>query len=132
MDGTTITVAEEVGLREGLKFARRKGIQKLLVEGDSNIVINAAFGQWEVPWHIHSIVQDIRMLAKEFLFVEGKHIFREVNFVADALAHFGFPSRILISRTIVSLVLLFMLFTLTVLEIVVLEALLFNVFFYPK
>lgn len=88
MDGTTITVAEAVGLREGLKFARRKGIQKLIVEGDSNIVVNAAFGQWEVPWHIHSIVQDIRMLAKEFLFVERRHIFKEANFVTDDLTHF--------------------------------------------
>ncbi|RXH78516.1 hypothetical protein DVH24_002034 [Malus domestica] len=79
LDGTTIMVAEAVGLREGLKFARRKGIQKLLVEGDSNIVINVAFGQWEIPWHIHSIVQDIQMLAKEFLLVEGKQFSGKLN-----------------------------------------------------
>lgn len=35
LDETTITVAEATALKEGLLLARRKGVQRLLVEGDS-------------------------------------------------------------------------------------------------
>lgn len=39
LDGATISVAEAMCLREGLWFAKRKGFQKVYVEGDSKLII---------------------------------------------------------------------------------------------
>lgn len=47
----TITIVEATALREGLMLARRKVIQKLMVEGDSKLVIQMARGEWTPPWH---------------------------------------------------------------------------------
>ncbi|CAN6723400.1 unnamed protein product [Malus baccata var. baccata] len=69
LDGATISVAEAAALKEGLLIARRKGVKKLMVEGDSKL--------------------DIKWLASEFQHISWKHIYREANFVVDALAHVG-------------------------------------------
>lgn len=39
LDGATISVAEVMGLPEGLWFAKRNGFQKVYVEGDSKLII---------------------------------------------------------------------------------------------
>ncbi|XP_009337067.2 uncharacterized protein LOC103929570 [Pyrus x bretschneideri] len=87
LDGAIILVAEATGLREGLQCARRKGFTKVKVEGDSKLIIDAVQGHWGIPWRVSSIINDIRILARSFSHVDWKHIFREINFVADALAH---------------------------------------------
>ena len=46
LDGATISVAEVVALKEGLLFARRKGEKKLMVEGDSKLVIPVVQDIW--------------------------------------------------------------------------------------
>ncbi|XP_028948065.2 uncharacterized protein [Malus domestica] len=49
LDGTTILVAEAVALKEGLLFARHKGVKKLMVEGDSKLVIQVVQDVWMPP-----------------------------------------------------------------------------------
>lgn len=39
VDGATISLAEVIALKEGFSFARRKGMRKLVVEGDSKLII---------------------------------------------------------------------------------------------
>lgn len=80
-------------MKEGLAFATRKGFHNVQVEGDSKLVIHAVLGHWDVPWNLLTVVKEIRELAKKFFVIKWNHIFREVNFVADAFAMNG--SRIL-------------------------------------
>ncbi|XP_068344178.1 uncharacterized protein [Pyrus communis] len=89
LDGVTISVAEAMGLREGLQCARHKGFTKVMVERDSKLIIEAMQGHWGIPWRVSSIINDIRILAQSFSQVDWKHIFREADFIADALAHIG-------------------------------------------
>ncbi|XP_050133175.1 uncharacterized protein LOC126609250 [Malus sylvestris] len=89
LDGITISVAEAMGLREGLQCARRKGFTKVMVDEDSKLIIEVVQGHWGIPWRVSSIINDIRILTRSFSHVNWKHIFREATFVADALAHLG-------------------------------------------
>ena len=63
LDGTTISVTEAIGLREGLQCARRKGFTKVMVEGDSKLIIDVVHGHWGIPWRVSSIINDTRILA---------------------------------------------------------------------
>ncbi|KAM1158695.1 hypothetical protein ACFX19_032522 [Malus domestica] len=89
LDGATISVAEAMGLREGLQCARHKGFSKVMVEGDSKLIIEVVQGHWGDPWRVSSIINDIPVLAWSFSHIDWKHIFKEANFVTDALAHLG-------------------------------------------
>ena len=86
---TTVPVAETTALRNGLVAAKQKGLRRLEVEGDSKLVIDAVNGVSAPPWRLKKIIEDIRMLAQDFEVVQFKHIFREANFVADAIADLG-------------------------------------------
>lgn len=89
LDGATITFAEAIGLKEGLKLAKAKGIWKLIMKGDSKVVIEAVLDNWDVPGKIKTIIEKARFIVASFWRVEWRHAFWEANFVANALAHFG-------------------------------------------
>ena len=86
---TTVPVAEATALRNGLVAAKQKGLRRLQVEGDSKLVIDAVNGVSAPPWRLKKIIEDIRMLAQDLEAIHFKHIFREANFVADAIADLG-------------------------------------------
>ena len=77
----SINVAEALALREALLWARRRNWIHVWVEG----------GACEVPWNLEPIIEDIRWCAKSFQDIRWSHIFREINFVADA-ANIGLKS----------------------------------------
>ena len=60
----------------------------MFVEGDSKLVIDAVCGACDVPWNLRSIIEDIRW-STNFQDIKWRHIFREANFVADAIASVG-------------------------------------------
>ncbi|RXI03153.1 hypothetical protein DVH24_003805 [Malus domestica] len=66
-----------------------EGFTKVMVEGDSKLIIDVVQGQWGIRRRVSSIINDIRILTRSFSHVDWKHIFREANFVADALVHLG-------------------------------------------
>lgn len=45
-----------------------------------------------MPWNLKPVIEDIRWCAKSFQDIRWSHIFREANFVADALAFIGLNS----------------------------------------
>ncbi|XP_050133058.1 uncharacterized protein LOC126609088 [Malus sylvestris] len=75
LDGATISVAEVVALKEGLLFARHKGVKQLMVEEDSKLVIQVVQDVWMPLWHLKPIIKDIKWLASEFQHISWKHIF---------------------------------------------------------
>ncbi|KAL6277114.1 hypothetical protein ACE6H2_020715 [Prunus campanulata] len=56
---TTINVAECLTLRDGLALALNRRWRKIIVEGDSNLIIDSVLKKVLIPWSIQQIVQDI-------------------------------------------------------------------------
>ncbi|XP_048443371.1 uncharacterized protein LOC125478795 [Pyrus x bretschneideri] len=48
LDGATISLLEGISLRERLQCARHKGFTKVMVEGDSKLIIEVVQGHWRI------------------------------------------------------------------------------------
>ena len=86
---SNVLCAEAFALRAGLYAALLNGHKKIMVEGDSKIVIDCLNNKCSIPWKILSIIKDIQTLAKLFSEISFTHIWREANFAADAVANIG-------------------------------------------
>ena len=85
---TTCNVAEYTALIAGLRLAHSMGVQKLIVEGDSKLVIEQVFGKWECRHpRLHGLYQTARRLVSLFDVVIGRWIPREQNGDADGLCN---------------------------------------------
>jgi ribonuclease HI len=89
-DKETNTVAEYTGLIMGLHEARRRNISRLLVRGDSELIIKQMNGQYAVKSenirHYHQAAKD---LAAQFKWIEFRHVYRKDNARADELSNKG-------------------------------------------
>ena len=82
--------AEYNGLIIGLQEAADAGIKNLLIEGDSNLIINQFAGTWKIKaQNLASLHKKARDLLTHFDFVGIKHIPREQNAHADRLTNEG-------------------------------------------
>ncbi|KAB2600364.1 hypothetical protein D8674_010635 [Pyrus ussuriensis x Pyrus communis] len=75
----SINVAKALAFHEALIWAKRRNWKHVLVEGDSKLVLDAICGAYDAPWNLKPI-EDI------------SYIFKEANFVADALVSIGLNS----------------------------------------
>jgi len=82
-------VAEAAAMRNGIKAAVHNGFQNIHVEGDNKTLIQALTDQIDVPWPIHTLVQDIKLYLQQCNNIIITHIFREGNFAADWVAKQG-------------------------------------------
>ncbi|CAN6558397.1 unnamed protein product [Malus baccata var. baccata] len=87
---TTINVAECLALRDAFWIVRSKDFRKILVEGDSKLVIDVMQGTSGVPWWVMNIIEDIKNIARSFDCISWTHVFHEANFVVDAIMDVGF------------------------------------------
>lgn len=69
-----------------LWFAKELGFQRLIVEGDSEAVINSINGDYMAQSEFRHILQDISLLSSSFNFVSFCHVKRQGNCVAHRLA----------------------------------------------
>jgi len=82
--------AEYNGLIIGLQEAADAGIKNLLIEGDSNLIVNQFAGTWKIKaQNLASLHKKARDLLSKFDFVSIKHIPREKNTHADRLTNEG-------------------------------------------
>lgn len=82
----SVAVLEALACRRALLFAKEIGLRQVVFEGDSAMVIQAiTHGNSELAEYGH-IVEDIRILAADFNFIQFSHVKRNCNVVADALA----------------------------------------------
>lgn len=88
LDYATNNVAEWSALRLGLEHAARLGARTVDCYGDSALVIAQAFenGLTQAS-HLQPIAREIKVLSGRFERIRGKHIMREQNAAADALAN---------------------------------------------
>ena len=91
----TNNTAEYTGLLIGVKSAVDFGVKKLLIEGDSNLVIQQTSGKWKVNNEtlkvLHKEIRDL--LLTRFVFVAIKHVYRDKNQAADTITNNVFKNR---------------------------------------
>ena len=84
----TNNVAEYTGLIIGLRLAFEKGYTKLLVEGDSQLVIFQTQGKWKVKnENLQKYNKEARSLVSQFEFIALRHIRRDLNREADRITN---------------------------------------------
>lgn len=82
----TNNIAEYMGLIIGLRLALEKGFTKLLVEGDSQLIIFQTQGKWKVTNdNLKKYNKDVCNLVSQFDFLAIRHIRRELNNEADRI-----------------------------------------------
>ncbi len=81
--------AETEAARRGIKEARDLKIERIIIEGDNLGVINALKGDWNSPWEEELLIADPRLDLRNFRTISIRHVFREVNCVADRVAFLG-------------------------------------------
>ena len=82
-------MAEFEALEKGLQLCLNLGLSKIVIEGDSQIVLNAIRNKKTPNWVLNSKLQEVLLLLENFEDVLIKHIYREGNRFADGLANKG-------------------------------------------
>jgi ribonuclease HI len=85
----TNNMAEAHGLLAGLSLARKGGFQRVQIEGDSLVIINACIKRDIHNWQLAYILQQVWILLDSIQEVYISHTLREGNAVADHLANMG-------------------------------------------
>jgi ribonuclease HI len=85
MHGTN-NEAEYKGLLLGLQAAVELGVKELLVQGDSQLVIEQMKGNWKVKAeNLLMLKHECKLLCQKFATITFTHIPRERNAIADEL-----------------------------------------------
>ncbi|XP_057830892.1 uncharacterized protein LOC131041717 [Cryptomeria japonica] len=79
-------IAELKALQFGLIECIKHGLNNILVEGDSEIAINAIKRKKTPNWRLQGILDNIIVSLDRIENYEAKHIYREENSEADALS----------------------------------------------
>nr|AAR87147.1 putative polyprotein [Oryza sativa Japonica Group]AAT81735.1 RNase H domain containing protein [Oryza sativa Japonica Group]ABF96761.1 retrotransposon protein, putative, Ty3-gypsy subclass [Oryza sativa Japonica Group] len=83
-------VAEYEALLRGLKIAISLGIRRLIVRGDSQLVVNQVMKEWScLDDNMTAYRHEVRKLEDKFDGLELTHVLRHNNEAADRLANFG-------------------------------------------
>ena len=94
LGNATNNVAEYNGLILGLKSLLSKKDQKIIVKGDSKLVIEQINENWKVKAeHLKPLWQEAQDLIKEFKDITFVHIDRSLNSKADALANIAISTK---------------------------------------
>ena len=77
---------EALACRKAISFALELGVEKVVLEGDSDIIIQALNSDSNCANSFGHIIEDIRALALNFASSCFSHVKRQGNTVADKLA----------------------------------------------
>lgn len=86
---TSSFMAELWGVREGLRIAKIHGFDKIILEADSEAMIQALENDSAPTSHVNTLVKECKHIMKQFHTIKLCHIFREGNQCADFLANQG-------------------------------------------
>jgi ribonuclease HI len=82
--------AEYKALLHGLRLAITLGIKRLLVDGDSAVVINQVNKSWDRnKENMDAYCLEVRKLENKFYGLEFHHVVRDNNVAADVLSKLG-------------------------------------------
>ncbi|GLJ37780.1 hypothetical protein SUGI_0767910 [Cryptomeria japonica] len=80
-------IAEITDLEEGLKRATANGVTKVVIEGDSKLILNGITNHRFMNWRLDTWIPRIYGYLQKFKDYHVQHIFHEGNLVADLLAN---------------------------------------------
>ena len=83
---TSVETGEVKAARRALVFAKELGFERVLVEGDSEIIVNAICGKSLLSSALGHILEDTHVLSSTFTSIFFHHIKRLGNYVAHRLA----------------------------------------------
>ena len=87
MDKISNNIAEFEGLLAGLRAAIALGVQRLLIKGDSLLLVNFSNKSYTPKdGHMAAYLEEVRKLEKHFKGMELMHIPRKENSEADDIA----------------------------------------------
>lgn len=89
IEDTTNNEAEIRALEAGLEMCVEKGLTKVTIEGDSQIIINGVTKRKFQSWKLNKWLPRISVLMDKIGDFEFRHSYREGNKVADILANMG-------------------------------------------
>src|SRR5215216_7256893 len=81
----TNNIAEYEGLLAGLRIAAELGIKKLIIRGDSQLVVRQVNKDYQSPL-MEAYVEEVRKLEEHFDGLQTKHVPRAKNSIADHLS----------------------------------------------
>ena len=81
-------MAEFLALEEGLYTCLQLGISRLIIGGDSQIILNAIRKHSTPNWILNSILQEVILLLDKSKELRFCHIFRERNSKFNSLADY--------------------------------------------
>ena len=81
----TNNTAEYEGLLAGLRIAAELGIKKLIIRGDSQLVVRQVNKDYQSPL-MEAYVEEVRRLEEHFDGLQTEHVPRAENIVADRLS----------------------------------------------
>ncbi|KAF7812710.1 RNA-directed DNA polymerase [Senna tora] len=85
----SVLKTEAWGAFEGIKLARDLGYRKIILESDSQCLINIFMSGSSNIMEVYSIIQETLLIFKDFDDVRVQHRWREANSCADFLANLG-------------------------------------------
>lgn len=89
----TNNVAEYTGMIVGIKHAVEMGIRRLVVKGDSNLVVQQMNGKFRVNAdHIKPLHATAKNIIRNFDSIQFVHVYRHLNQRADELSNMGLES----------------------------------------
>jgi ribonuclease HI len=89
----TNNVAEYTGMIVGIKRAVEMGIRRLVVKGDSNLVVQQMNGKFRVnAEHIKPLHATAKNIIRNFDSIQFVHVYRHLNKRADELSNMGLES----------------------------------------
>ena len=89
----TNNVAEYTGMMVGIKRAVEMGIRRLVVKGDSNLVVQQMNGKFRVnAEHIKPLHATAKNIIRNFDSIQFVHVYRHLNQRADELSNMGLES----------------------------------------
>jgi ribonuclease H / adenosylcobalamin/alpha-ribazole phosphatase len=89
-DNSTNNVAEYFGLIKGLKRAIKMNITRLIVKGDSQLIIKQMLGEYQVKsQNMVEMYEIAKKMEEKFESITYHHVYRKYNKRADQLSNDG-------------------------------------------
>ena len=90
----TNNVAEYTALIEGLRKGKELGAKRIVVRGDSELVVRQLLGQYRVKSpDLKDLYDEAKLLLRQFESAKVEHNYREKNTLADKLANLAMDRR---------------------------------------
>ncbi|GLJ28515.1 hypothetical protein SUGI_0561030 [Cryptomeria japonica] len=82
-------ITEITALEDGLKWETANGITKVVIEGDSKVILNGVINHHFMNWRLNSWIPRMYSHLQKLKDYNIQHIFHKGNQVADLLANHG-------------------------------------------